>query len=281
MSYAQQTITDISEVPAAIATFAQARGWGKTGNVITRPGVYPGGEPAAMDIELAYLKNANGPRRHRIIVRDPAAAAVRWSWTSLPELGGADYNSGSVLTPTKLHLFGNDDPWDEETPGGVPHPWIAAVIECGYNHYRHVFIGNMVRAGNYGGGEVFCTNHFGQEVYNDTQPSEEFNGTSQKYLFEANCQASRGNGPGWNDNATGGVRVVHADNPVPWRRFQLTNPRTNQTMLYLPNNCAFGGMGDGPNDGLLKRGMSEFAGAEILTPFNLFAPNGADGADSR
>ena len=143
MTYSAQVVTAVTDIPSAISAFAFARGWTQASDTITRPG---GGR--AFDIRATIAGTNN--REHRVFIEDNLDPTGRLVWTQMPWIDGVSGNP-VVLTPTKLHLFGNNTPW-------APEPFIACVIECGYNHYRHLYIGNAVKAGSYTGGELFCAN---------------------------------------------------------------------------------------------------------------------------
>src|SRR5690606_35716827 len=53
-------------------------------------------------------------------------------------------DTGVAQTPTKLFLISML----------TPEPYLAIVVEYGYNSYRHLYLGNMEKVGNYSGGEI-------------------------------------------------------------------------------------------------------------------------------
>lgn len=267
MAYSEQTATDIDQIPALIAAFATARGWTVSGTTLTRPG---GGR----SFEVTSVKDATKASQHRLVVTD-TADTTRLTWTSLPQVNGADYANPVILTPTKIHLFGNDTPWDEE---GAVAPWIACVIECGYNHYRHVYIGNMVKIGNYTGGEIISANYFAQ-YWVGSPNNIAFGSDYHRYLFSAHNDAGYNSSQSPQGKSSGGVNIVHADNPVPYRYFD--GPTGNTAMEDFTGVEVFGGAQDGINAGLVRRGVSDFAGAAILVPVNLFVPDGNNDVDFR
>lgn len=277
MTYTVQTASDLNDIPALIAAFALARGWTVQDTTITRPG---GGRSFQIyaDKTAPVVNGRNSP--HRIGVRDALLPAARFVWTSAPQLGGT-WNPSSPVAPTKLHLFGNDAPYDEE---GSVAPWIAVVIEFGYNHYRHMYIGNMVKFGNYEGGEVISANYFRQSNYNYWDTSVSYTDNFHKYLFCGGVYTSNsGNPEGANmptRSAGGGVNIEHADNAETWRRFGSQYMPDNNFIRNLGGNVVLGGVKDsGLVGGLLRRGVSDFAGADILVPYNLFVPDGEKGSD--
>lgn len=258
MAYSEQTATVITDIPALISAFAEARGWTRSGNTITRPG---GGRSFTISATIGGTNN----REHRLFVTDNAAAARR-CWTQLPWVDGVSGNP-FVLVPTKVHLFGNDDPWDEE-------PWIAAVIECGYNHYRHVYIGNIAKLGNYTGGEIICANLF-QFTYSGGSGSVSYESDNNQYLFSARHERTSAA-----NDAVGGANIVHADNANPWRIFN--GPASTNSGTSFNGTEILGGAMDAINSGLVRRGLSDFAGSNILVPVNLYVPDSTNfGSDVR
>lgn len=265
MAYSEQTATSILDVPALIAAFAQARGWSRSGTTITRPG---GGR----SFEITATITGTNNRQHRLFITNTAQPTHK-AWCQLPWVDGVSGNP-FILTPTKVHLFGNDDPWDEA-------PWIAAVIECGYNHYRHVYIGNVAKIGNFTGGEIIAANTFNWG-YSGSSGSASYNSDNNHYLMSANYgpdgQHTGGTPTGI---AAGGIYVDHAENANPYRVFD--GPAGTDARLNMTNGMAFGGARDSINSGLVYRGVSDFAGSNILVPINLFAPDSINfsGTDAR
>lgn len=264
MAYAVNVITDIDQIPAELAAFASARGWTVVGTTITRPG---GG--LSFEITTAKYLPADPPvSKQQLIITDTATPTQR-AWTSLPQLDGTDLDNPVILTPTKIHMFGNDTPYD-------PAPYIAFVIECGYNHYRHGYIGNMVKYGSYTGGEVISLNYFSQGFIGP-DGSITFDSLDHRYGFSARNNAGAGTGPVGLDS--GGANIVHVDNINTWRKFD--GPTTPIALNDLLGDELFGGNQDTVNSGLVRRGFSDFAGAGVLVTPLLFCSNGADGVDYR
>lgn len=265
MAYSEIVVAAVTDIPAHIAAFAEARGWARSGNLITRPG---GGRQFSISASIGGLNN----RERRLFVTDVAIPARR-TWTQMPWTLGTPDNPVQV-PPTKIHLFGNDDPW-------AGAPYICCVIECGYNAYRHVYIGNLVKFGNYTGGEVICSNYWISTVSGNQQGAlESFDTTSTKRMFEAHHDAGSPANTGPVGLDAGGANIVHADNANSWRYFDGpsgSNARSAMTGLEV-----FGGAGDSINSGLLMRGVSDYAGANILVPINLYCPDSANiGANVR
>lgn len=258
MAYSEQTATSILDIPALIAAFAAARGWTVGGTTLTRPG---GGR----SFEITASIDGTNNRRHRLFVTDTADPTLR-TFTQMPWVDGTSGNP-FVLVPTKVHLFGNDTPWDEE---GSEAAWIAAVIECGYNHYRHVFIGSMVKLGNYTGGEIICSNCHSYYWWG-SGGSLQFDWDYNKYMFSAKHDVANGYDSPPELLSAGGVYIDHAANARTYRQFD--GPMHSQWATSFTGSEVLGGHADQINGGLVRRGVSDFAGSNILVPVNLYVPD--------
>jgi hypothetical protein len=249
--YQEFNVTGLAEVPALIASFAQTLGWTVSGNTITRPG---GGLP----ISVVYTTAAN--EEQNLIAQITVGGVLRQAITRNPRLGpgGTSALPTNVLQPNKIHLFGNT----------TPEPWIGCVIDYGFNRYRHLYIGNMVKQGSYGGGECVSTVNALHGFRLNTALQVHF--SEHKYLFNS-----------WNNMFTaddsGGVHIDHADNTSPWRMNRTANVNVFAN-TSMTDNMVIGGYGDSINDSLLARARNTYAGAALLIPINLFATrlSGAD-----
>lgn len=255
MAYLEQTVTTFALIPEAMLAFAASRGWTRAGAKITRPG---GG--------IGFTITTEAPRAKSKTVLQVMGDNGKGVWTSSPQDSAA--GNGNPYAPTKVHCFGNDSPWDEE---GQVAPWLAFVIEFGYNRYRHVYIGNMVKLGDYTGGEVVSANFFGQYAHVNATTMD-YNAFENRYLFSALCRPSRGEGADKApmDAGGGGANLVHADNAATWRQFTIGGTGSNDIMRDLDGNDIFGGVQDGINTAMHVVGFSDFAGAAALIPVNLF-----------
>lgn len=249
--YQQFAVAAVTDVPAVIATFAQSIGWTiPAANTVQRPG---GGEQFAIS---ASITGAGTSLRHRVFVTRVSNPAHR-VFTESPMLNGSAAGP-AIPSPSKLHMIG----------GLLPEPYIAAVIEYGFNLYRHIYIGNMEKLGAYSGGEVISANlpNFSGSTSNFT-----LDHNTNRYLF---C--------GRNDvYATaadnGGVNVVHADNPNPWRTFKAAWSLAGTIGGTVPSEASvLGGYTDGPNDPYLSHAKSAYAGSQVLVPINLWCPKGVN-----
>lgn len=233
MAYQNHAIGTMTEIPALVATFAAANGWTVSGQT------YNAGTGVTFTLSAASDS----------LTWTPSDSAAPRTFTASPKLNGTA-GSPVIPAPTQLHLFAS----------ATPAPYLIIVIQYDYNLYRHLYLGNMVKAGSYGGGEVLdAVNTFAS---NDAfqYPLSYRNRT--RNLFNARSRII-------GTPNTGGVRVVHDNNPTTWRKFFGTdnfNPMGN-----FDNATVLGGYGDDVNDGYLARGRSTFSGAQILVPINLYA----------
>ena len=179
--YSTQTATDIEDIPALIRAFAADRGWTVNGDAITRPG---GGIAWTISAE----KQSFGYHIIRVYQDGLTGSAERHTFTCLPRLRGTSGNP-QVLTPSKVHLFGNEDPFD----GPDSEPFIVCVIECGYNHYRHVYIGGVVKFGDFTGGDCICMN-FVNQYYWGGSPTNSWSSDWSKFMFSAKHSANNNSG---------------------------------------------------------------------------------------
>jgi hypothetical protein len=260
MAYQETTVSAITDIPAVIAAFASARGWGVSSTTITRPG---GGRSFNITASIGGTNN----REHRLFVTD-ASDSARQVYTQLPWLNGTSGNP-DVQLPTKVHLFGNDAAGSPAVYD--PEPFIVCVIECGYNLYRHVYIGNLVKQGNYTGGELISANMFNpQSSFVSSSGSISYNGdpptnVDHRYMFSARFVNSI-----FGSAINGGANIVHADNANPWRIFYEYRGLTDNAISALAGVEIFGGNADNINGGLVYRGFADYSGANILVPVNLF-----------
>lgn len=268
MAYETHAITAITDVPALIGTFAQSIGFETDLSTPSQPVIRnpQGGDSnsgsnsgfAASDAIPWKVTASVAGSTHTLRV-DPSATTNDSNSQVFAEItSGASFTSPivgpttpAVVLPTELHLFGSLS----------PEPYIAAVVKyvtlAGSRVYRHLYIGNMEKLGDYEGGEVISTT----DGPGNSTGTRNYNSPDMKYLFESRCTRKA--------NADqGGVHVQHADNPYPWLIFKGatgTSPLGN-----LSAGTVLGGYGDSINDGLLARGRSPFAGQQMLTPINLY-----------
>jgi hypothetical protein len=230
--FEQHAITAMADIPPLVAAFAADAGWTVVGTTLTRAG---GGLSFTLAAAIAgydhTLTWTNGVNNARIVS---------------PKLGGTA-SVPVVSIPSKVYLFGDAD-------------FIAIVVEYGFNSYRHLYLGNMVKAGDYTGGEVIsgCT-----PLASNSGSSYPMSFRAAAYLFAARQTVH-------SSANCGGVNVSHVDNPTQWRKF--SGPVNDATPLDGFNNAtALGGYVDDINDAYVARGRSSYAGAQILVPINLYA----------
>jgi len=267
MAYEVHSITAITDVPALVGTFAASIGWETdlttpTTPILRRP---QGGDSnsgsnsaneAADAIPFRVSASVAGST-HSLSVAGYQydeesnsainALAVGAAVFSSPIVGAG---SPAVVLPTQVHLIG----------ALTPEPYIAIIVEYGTNLYRHMYIGNMEKIGNYEGGECIATT----DGPGSSTLARAFYDLNMKYLFggRQNRRSAA---------ESGGVHVQHADNAYPWRFFKGSIAESSTNLLSFPVNGVIGGFNDAINDGYLARGRSPFANQQMLSPVNLYA----------
>jgi hypothetical protein len=249
--YQEIAVSSVADIPAAIASFANTVGWTVSGLNLTRPG---GGDQFTLFHTIA---GTNNQLKDVGVMR--AADNTHKAYCRSPRLNGSSGDLPFVPNPSKIHCIG----------GLTPEPYIGVVIEFGFNLYRHLYIGNMEKLGSYTGGEVFSASNFP-----DTNSSLAFtinylNNFSVQNLFSGSHVYEVALN-------SGGVKVLHADSAVTWRKFKGAvgfGQHLGQT-----TESVWGGFNDSYNDALLARGKSTYAGAGILVPINSFVAR-VGGAD--
>lgn len=246
MSYSAFDITAMADIPPLVETFAATAGWTVSGTsanpILTHPslvGAIPfqlGSSIVGFDHTLSWSAVSAPSVTSAALVRSPKMNGT----VSVPV----------VSLPSRVHLFGDM----------TPEPFLAIVIEYGFNLYRHLYFGYLQKFGAFDGGEVISGADFGASAGNVYPKNYRVNET--QYLF--NARQNR-----WLAGESGGVRVVHADNAVtPWRVFR--GPVDNNAHINMTTTTVLGGFKDDANDGYLARGKSSFAGSNILVPMTLY-----------
>lgn len=249
MAYQKTAINAITDVPALVAAFALARGWTVVGTTLTRTGVN------ALSFEVTADITGDD---HTLRIEETGNPTTRAALQRLPLLKGTSGNP-VVQVPTNLHLFG----------AGAPSPYVAGVIECGFNRYRHFYIGGLDIKGDYTGGNIIAANNF-YDTYNLATFPTAFS-TRNRHMFSALTR------PDWITGVNaGGVDVVHAGNAIPWRMFD--GPYDTNAISNFVGDEVFGGHADGVNEGLVFNAKSPFSGESIMVPVDLYVPDGAAGA---
>lgn len=246
MTYLVQAVAAISDIPANIVAFAVARGWtsGGAGNIVNPS---TGQSFTITTTGLATLSIA-------------AAGTAIIASLRVPYLAGVYPASPVISLPSQIHMFGNNSPYTSPDS----QPYISCIIECGYNQYRHIYIGSIVRAGDYTNGDLFSVNNFYEQLSGSAESNVSYLNTINRFLFGAYTI---------NAKAGGGARISHADNPITWRDFVCltTLQGNNDVGPTLDGTEIFGGNRDGCNDGLVYRGHADYGAAQVLTPVNLYA----------
>lgn len=259
--YEAHAITEVTDVPTLVGSFAAAIGFETdltvpTQPVITRPQGFGSNSSSNsaefMEDALQWRITAavaGSTRTVRCEVYDESSnSAVAAVVNSYAEI--ISPITPTVKQPTTLHLVG----------GLLPEPFIAVVLEYPNGEYRHLYIGHMEKIGDYQGGEVIAANS--GPGSSNTENISYRDTAHMHYLFGA-YQTRRAEG------ASGGVHVSHADNADPWRTFRGASGVTNPYVSF-PTGAAIGGFNDAINDGYLARARSQFAGQQVLVPINLY-----------
>lgn len=257
MAYQEYSINAITDIPAIVSAFASSLGWNVPDTNTLRHPNYEGAGPGGLAFTLtADIDGLNHSLRWTCVTPpyNTKSAVLRspiFSTAAAP-------NVGVTQTPTKLFLISRLD----------PEPYIAIVVEYGYNLYRHLYFGFMEKIGNYTGGEVIASSNgnVGQTV-SSTRFWYDDGGASYSgchYLFRRYNNV-------WTQDASGGVHVEHADNANKWRHFRrsATITASENWGVAFDGTDALGGFGDSFNDLYVAKGKNALAGASVLTPINL------------
>lgn len=253
MAYSEHIISQMSDVPPLVHAFASTLGFdvsGTTANPIVRHPNFEGAGPGGVAFALSSI-SSGANRDLRWTAQETISGIAPKATIRAPIFAStAAPTTPIVQTPQKVYLIGML----------TPQPYIAIVTEHGYNLYRHLYLGFMEKIGNYSGGEVLSSQNGPSLLFAGN--SDMASRTRKNHLF-SNAQSF------WADDESGGVRIVHADNSVTWRRFR--NPRGNTVPTSYVGDEVLGGFGDAINEPLIAKGQSQFSGASILVPANLYA----------
>lgn len=259
MAYQLVPVTSVDEIPGVITAFAASLGFSTgPGNRIRHP-TYAG----ALAFELSVLRSGSAAAlRERVrvwVVGSPDNASAT---AESPKLNRTVQNTATaveVMQPTGVHLIGHL----EGGPPSAGRSFIAAVIEYGFNLYRHLYLGYVEKITDFAGGEVIA----GSSQWtsgsvasgNIRADSAEWSGFpfSMKHPFA---------------DPVGCVHVDHPANAVPFRTFYNTRGGTQFDDAFAAHggNCVLGGWSDSINSGLLNAAKSPYSGAQILVPINLY-----------
>lgn len=247
MAFDTNNIATLAEIPALVATFAASQGWtvdstNPSAPLLTRPG---GGLPVLVQ-GFDGLPNGLG----EINLSSPANAGARARTLNIRINGTAA--APVIPTPTRLFLFSGT----EESSA-----FIAGVIEFGFNRYRMFYIGNMVRKGNYTGGEVIAGNAFQPETVSFRYP---LTTDDHKYLFKGTQSFFT------SPADTGWVHVIHPESDTLFKPFFSSLSVTVDPVQNIDVGSVFGGNFDNVNDTLLVYGEQHFAAANLINPVQLY-----------
>lgn len=241
--YQQSSITAITDIPALVYAFAAGAGWTVTGTssapILTRPG---GG------LSFQLTASISGFDHMLSWAQSGGSEATSNARIYSPKVNGA-FSTPNVSIPNKVHLFADT----------VPEAFLGIVIEYSFNSFRHLYLGNLVKASAFNGGEVIsgATAKSGRDFF-------------PYYFREAQFLFAAANGGSLIGSAnSGGVYVNDAANPTKWRQFSR---RADFSFPYsVDGSEALGGFTDDINDGYLARGRAAFAGVQPMVPMNLYA----------
>ena len=253
MAYSSHLITTLQEVIPLWAAFAQSIGWTVNSTVPTAPTITHPSQAGAIPFRLQYA--TNGTYGRRLVVDSPNATMTGTARMNAPVLNPTLTAGGVVISaPTRVHFIGSTT--------GVP--FLATVVEFGFNSYRHLFVGYMNKSSAYDGGEIVSGTWGLETALSSTGSQLAWDlTTGVKPLFN-------GSGANTGTNDRGGLRVVHASNPTPWREFRSTTANSTADINYFAsgtrNITAIGGYLDGPNTGYAIAGKSEYTVSAVVAP---------------
>lgn len=242
MAYEQVSVTAITDIPAVVAAFAAANGWtvdGQKYRFDTGVQFTLGASITGVDHDLWWSATSDSRVTNGAKIRSPKLNGT----SAVPQ----------VSIPSSVHLFAGTD----------PAPYLAIVIEYGFNSYRHLYFGYLEKHGFDSGGEVVSGTTFPASNSQFDYPMDWRQSTVQ-YLFSGANH--------WGVEWKGGVLVDHPDNPNKWRRFNGTNGYNS--IASINDTLAIGGFKDDINDAYVARGDSSAAGITLLVPIHLYAPIG-------
>jgi hypothetical protein len=252
MAYQQTNIVAVTDIPDIVATFAQANGWVVNTATAGAPVFTHPSLAGALPMRLTATIGGTNNQNHDVIWEEAnVSVSTSKAVCRSPKLAGSS-NNPTVPSPTNLHLF----------VSLTPEPFIAGVIEYGFNLDRHFYFGYLCKAGVFDGGEVICGMAGPGAIFTNSDISYT-DESSFKFLFEARHDSNI-----LADADSGGVHVDHPNNPNPWRVINATDAPS--PFGNFAGDEIIGGFGDGINDGYLARGNSSYAGSAILSPINMY-----------
>lgn len=266
MAYQENVISNLSDIPPLVYAFANTVGFVVTGTTATpliRNPNYGGvGVPGGLTFALTVANSA------------PNSDLV---WTATSSIGGITPSSrirSPILatdgapttpitsTPTKVFLIGML----------TPQPYLAIVVEYGYNLHRHLYLGFMEKIGPYLGGEVLSAEN-GPVASSSSSTTNLMSASVKTHLFSSHQSLFTP------VQGAGGVHVSHADNANAWRSFYNDNSVIGAIdSAVFDGSEAMGGFGDAINDPLVAKSINALTGSSLLHPINLYATQPVTGA---
>ncbi len=268
MAYSAIAISSLGDVPTQVRAFAETQGWSGTDASATRSTIRHPTYTGALEFSIeAFLTGTDVTREETLELKTDLAGGSS-GWVYSPKLNPSQADSDSaveVKQPTKLHLFGNQA-GDASDPGDS---WIAAVIEYGFNLYRHLYLGYPARHSAYTGGEIVSGSwQYAFAYSSNSADNRDFDHYVSGFPFSAMGYGAPGG------NHLGGMHIAHAGNAEPWRTFNLSedtfgNGYDDATQDW-GHKCIIGGYRDSINSGYVNAGKSPFTSAQVLSPVNLY-----------
>lgn len=240
-------ITSIADIPALAATFAAANGWAVSGT--SQEPVFRRADDAAA---LSFRLVASGAGVTQRLTLDGSfngvVSVTSRAAITVPVIKSG--SSGAAQAANRLTMIAGAG------------PYLAIVVGFNGGYWRHLYLGNLLKIGNYTGGEIIGGSSF--QVSRTGTGTIAYDAPDYAHLFSANADADR--------TVCGGVRISHNDNSVGWREFRRN--AVSWTDSFFDPAMVLGGWQDAINSGTVARGNSSYAGRSILTPINLFAASG-------
>lgn len=255
MAYSNIAISAFTDIVPQIGAFAAAAGWtvtgASTGAGATRNLTRPGGGATILLEHVTGTVSLQTIRASLLVV-----SPTFYTQTSNVRVGGTTSVPTTPL-PTNLHLFSGTE---------EGHAFIAAAIQFANGHWRHLYLGNMVKRGTYSGGEALSGTH-----PHNASTAGTFTQTDHKLLFGSRTDISTGQVP---TNNHGGVHVDAAGIAAKWHLNRLpyvggTNPGLSTA------GRVFGGSNEAFNEIISYYGEMPFDAASILVPINLLITEGS------
>lgn len=275
MAHTTTAVTSINDIPNLVRTFAAGLGYttvdlGSNQITVQHP-TYAG---AKVFTVKPNISGSGATLRERIEISTDVASSTSALCES-PKLNPTQTLSTAgvvLMQPTQLHLFGNleSDVGDTSLTG---LSFIAGVIEYGFNLYRHFYLGYIEKLSAYDGGEVIS----GARCWVSHQTSGSVVNIQHWHHEETGYPFSGDNSSNTavtHETVTGGAHISHANNPTPWRKFFYSAGASaasfDAAFATKGDSLIMGGYKDCVNSGYLLAGKSPYAGAQILTPINLY-----------